>query len=351
MSESASQPRLLSPAKAWTFRIVAIGLPVLAGSFLIVLLLIWQGRLGLDENGRIVFAAPPLYLEEPGHELTGHRYLYDETLGWRNIPNWRATTHGRLLTINDQGLRDRDYAYQKPEGVKRILVLGDSYAWGYGVSDEQIFTEVLEVNLAKKAHGVWEVINSGVSGWGTDQQYLYLQKEGLKYDPDIVVVAFFIGNDIDNNASLRQYGLNKPAFLDPQLTLGNVPVPRPRSAVNAHLQTRLDQLDPVELTVSILGGICDSCASRACKIVLMKFGIFLAPKLPYALELEARFLRAKEVADLPMIYFDLDGRFREQGIAAEPLLAGNDDGHWNAFGHRKTAELLEEFLSQQGLVP
>ncbi|MBT6157697.1 MAG: hypothetical protein HOL01_22490 [Planctomycetaceae bacterium] len=70
----------------------------------------------------------PIYLQEPGYERTGHRYLYDSELGWRNIPNWKAKTNGKKLTINSRGLRDREYTYVKPSGVRRILVLGDSFA-------------------------------------------------------------------------------------------------------------------------------------------------------------------------------------------------------------------------------
>ena len=105
-----------------------------------------------------------MYLYEEGYQVTGHRYLYDPLLGWRNIPRWEATTFGRQLTINSKGLRDREYPFDKPGGTKRILVLGDSYVWGYGVADDEIFTVYLEERLAGSSPP-WEVLNSGVSGW------------------------------------------------------------------------------------------------------------------------------------------------------------------------------------------
>ena len=122
-----------------------------------------------EETGGWRFQRPPLYIQEPGHEHTGHKYLYDSQLGWRNIPGWSATTNGQPLTINSKGLRDREYAYERAADVGRILVLGDSYAWGYGVADDEVFTEVLEAKLAADERR-WEVINTGVSGWGTDQE-------------------------------------------------------------------------------------------------------------------------------------------------------------------------------------
>ena len=83
------------------FRLVAVGVPVLAGLILALGILVARQRLTVVRTGRITglprveWQSGPIYLEEPGHDTTGHRYLYDERLGWRNIPNWRATTFGR----------------------------------------------------------------------------------------------------------------------------------------------------------------------------------------------------------------------------------------------------------------
>ena len=82
----------------------------------------------------------------------------------------------------------------------------------------------------------------------------------------------------------------------------------------------------------------------------MKFGIFLAPDLPYAIDLERDFKQAIDAAVLPLTYLDLDRGFRDRGLETQALLEGNDDGHWNAFGHRQVAAILQEFLQQQGLL-
>lgn len=100
--------------------------------------------------------------------------------------------------INEQGMRaTRDYAYEKPEGVKRIVSLGDSYTMGYEVAFEQCFSSVLEREL--RAAGVEaQVLNAGVSGFSNAEELLYLEKELLRYDPDVVVVSFY-GNDLVDN--------------------------------------------------------------------------------------------------------------------------------------------------------
>ncbi len=289
----------------------------------------------------------PIYLEEPGWEDTGHRYLYDEDLGWRNIPGWRdGTTRGAKLHINSKGLRDREYPYKKPAGTKRILVLGDSYAWGYGVANEEAFGHLLEQNL-KKTNGVhkWEVLNGGVSGYGTDQAYLWLQAEGLRYEPDIVVLAFFLVNDPENNESSVQYGLQKPVFLNTALELANVPVPTPFQEAPV-IKAKVGRL---ELTMAILQAMDKECQNAGAQFVVMKFGRFLYPDHPKMIKFDKNFAtKLGGVFQGP--FLDLDAAFKSEGFSPFVLLNGNNDGHWNEFGHEQTAILLERFLREQGSI-
>lgn len=100
--------------------------------------------------------------------------------------------------INGQGMRaDRDYAHEKPPGVKRILSLGDSYTVGYEVELEQTFSSVLEARLRAQGLQV-EVLNCGVSGYSNAEECLYVEKELLRYQPDLVLVSFY-WNDLADN--------------------------------------------------------------------------------------------------------------------------------------------------------
>ena len=74
-----------TPRGPLLFPLLAIGLSVLIAAGVVGVLALYRGH------------ETALYLQEPGHELTGHRYLYDAELGWRNIPNWQATTLGHRL--------------------------------------------------------------------------------------------------------------------------------------------------------------------------------------------------------------------------------------------------------------
>jgi len=119
----------------------------------------------------------------------------DAILGWRPIPGavqFDDDLYPHLIEINSQGLRDREYTYARTPNVGRIVVLGDSVVFGSGgVDADKCFTELLEESLP----GV-EVINLGVPAFSTDQEYLYLREEGLRYRPDVVVLCLF-SNDFD----------------------------------------------------------------------------------------------------------------------------------------------------------
>ena len=60
----------------------------------------------------------------------------------------------------------------------------------------------------------WEIINTGVVGWGNDQEYLFLIDEGLRYEPDIVLLAFYTGNDMTDNHQTSLELIRKPSSMN-----------------------------------------------------------------------------------------------------------------------------------------
>ena len=100
------------------------------------------------------------------------------------------------ITINSQGMRDYEHKIAK-NGAERILALGDSFTYGYGVELNETYSKVLESELKKGAKQQYEVLNAGyASGYSPDTYLLYLKKEGIKFQPDIILVGFTIGNDV-----------------------------------------------------------------------------------------------------------------------------------------------------------
>lgn len=161
-------------------------------------------------------------------ETEGKFLEYDPLLGWRNKANTqgmhRIAESTSNVKINSKGVRDAEYEYSKGSGTFRILVFGDSMTWGYGVEAEERYTNVLENKLDNNV----EVINMGVPGYGTDQEYLLLKEEGIKYSPNLVIFDFDIYTDacdVSNTVRYRYYSKPKFNLVGDELILTNVPVP------------------------------------------------------------------------------------------------------------------------------
>ena len=108
------------------------------------------------------------------------------------------------VDINTHGLRGPETTYKKPPGTYRILNLGDSIAMGWGVPEEKTYGHQLEalLNEQRKENLHYEVINAGVPGWSLDNELAYLQAEGLKYEPDLILLDMTIANDINGKSAL-----------------------------------------------------------------------------------------------------------------------------------------------------
>ncbi len=153
---------------------------------------------------------------------------FDPEIGWVNEENARgflkpnAEEPGGHVEINGKGLRGREFPYERVPGKKRLLMLGDSNTFGYGLEENETYPRMLEEMLGE-GH---EVINAAVIGYGIDQEYLFFRREGIKYRPDIVIVGFSAGDIYDSTCSMR-FGVHKPFFrlVDGRLRLLNSPVP------------------------------------------------------------------------------------------------------------------------------
>ena len=118
------------------------------------------------------------------------------------------------FVTNSQGFRNfEDFAYEKPLGKLRVLSLGDSHTQGYEVRQEHTYSAVLERYLRRNGIDA-EVINGGVSGFSTAEALVLLENEGVKYEPDIVVLGFF-GNDLEDNLKAGLFTLDENGTLIP----------------------------------------------------------------------------------------------------------------------------------------
>jgi lysophospholipase L1-like esterase len=151
---------------------------------LLVCLLVIEGGLRLFWSG--------YYFKNPGGYARP-----SATLGWENKPSatvdYGEPEFSTVVRHNSLGFRSPEIPPEKPEGVCRIVVLGDSFAYGVGVENEETFSARIE-ELDPRL----QVINTGVNGYGTAQQLLTLAEKGLRFEPDLVIVAFF-WNDVANS--------------------------------------------------------------------------------------------------------------------------------------------------------
>jgi hypothetical protein len=121
--------------------------------------------------------------------------VYSETYGWELRRGFRGDDFGQWATVNRKGYRGPEHEYRKPPGRTRVLMVGDSIAYGAGVKDDETFSALLEGR-----HPQLDVVNLAVGGYGTDQELIQLTREGLRYRPDVVILNFCLFSDVVDNA-------------------------------------------------------------------------------------------------------------------------------------------------------
>jgi lysophospholipase L1-like esterase len=125
------------------------------------------------------------------------RPVENPQLSFVHAPNRSAFLMGVPVSINSAGMRDGEYSFEKPPGVYRIMMLGDSTTFGWGVRQEDTAAKFLERKLNGQlppGYNKVEVLNTGVGNYDTVQEVTYYETIGYKYHPDLVVLVFFIND-------------------------------------------------------------------------------------------------------------------------------------------------------------
>jgi hypothetical protein len=146
-------------------------------------------------------------------------YQPDEVRGYALRPNkqgWYMKEGRAYVAINSAGFRDREHTLAKPEGTFRIAVLGDSYPEALQVEMQESFWFILEKKLQEcGAFGgkQIEVLNFGVSGYGTAAELLTLRERVWDYSPDLVMLTFTTNNDISDNVRVLKKTNRVPYYV------------------------------------------------------------------------------------------------------------------------------------------
>ncbi len=288
---------------------------------------------------------------------------FDPLLGWLPARNYKTGS----IETNSLGIRARrEYAFERTQGVRRIVLVGDSYTWGEKtwageISNEETFAWLLESRLPAT-----EAINMGVHGTGTDQQLLYLRELGLRFQPDLVILGFFEADITRNVANF--FGYSKPVFelVDGQLELTNTPI----------LEGEDLLASPFELPSFYLGAL----VRKGWNVVLdrTKFRPIEGRRewhITRAIFDAAR--RESEAAGAEFVLVDIPFHVRvrptpvEQAVAEWSRETGTHfvslrerfltmppeewesvhDGHFTAKGHDETARALMRYIEEHELLP
>ena len=141
-----------------------------------------------------------------GTDFDGNLLGPDPHRGWSLRPNlgrWVKGENTLWIQINSDGMRDREHALAAPPDTVRIAVLGDSYMQATNVPIEKTFTSLVERDLSRCLQRTGkraEVLNFGVSGYGTAQELLTYRHHAAKYQPAVVLLAYYTNNDVWNNS-------------------------------------------------------------------------------------------------------------------------------------------------------
>ena len=282
-------------------------------------------------------------LREGGSERS-LSYQYDAELGWIPVPgSTSVVTNARTIQArhNSLGLRDDEFTL---DAKPTILFVGDSFVWGLDAEAGERFSELLKPRIPD-----YKILAVGVSGYGTDQEYLLLQKLWPKVKPAVVVLIFCTDNDrADNSSNIRYEGYQKPYFTtaaDGSLVLAGQPVAKSRlqaikedwwvrhswlvrlaNAVYLKLRHPLLQVpDPTERLVDKIRQFVEANGS--------KFLVGLQTT-------DAALVRHLEAARIPFVSFD--------GAASYP--GASVGGHWTPEGHKLVADRLFGLLSVNAVI-
>jgi len=189
-------------------------LSLLVGRSLLLLAAIVLPLVALEIGFRL--AGPFL----PGNYDTGAYLVRDARYGHyhpTNYDGWiKRDEYVVHVSTNAEWQRGPAVPTDKPPGTFRILVLGDSFVEAVQVAERERFLARLGEMLNTDSGPIrYEIVDGGCGGWGTVQEYLYLQDQGRRYQPDLVLLAFFVGNDVANNSPALELDGNLDIALKP----------------------------------------------------------------------------------------------------------------------------------------
>lgn len=295
--------------------------------------------------------------------------VVDNVVGWRLAPNARRhydkETQPYFIAINSKGLRDVEHTYEKPAGVYRIVVIGDSFVFGAGgVEPAKRFTDILQASTNNT-----EVINMGVPAYGSDQEYLYLANEGLRYHPDLVILCAFYNDFSESFSTLNPSNGRPKGYLS--LDGDQLVFHPPAFSIFYRLAQHSYLLGLADMGLSKISNAYDK-AMRKKHLVLNSQTRLTTFKQIFASSAD---LCQKNGASFVLVYLPFEGQYEKfviqqvmddlatsKGVKTLDLMETvklanrarhayfEHDIHFNEYGNQVVAKLLLDYLVTNGLV-
>jgi hypothetical protein len=323
---------------------------------------------------------------------------YDDTLGWKGIPNFKSTIRGVSYCMNKAGFRDREIVLgDAAAGKNKLMFLGDSYIFGQEIAQTDRVSDLMAKNDTSMLP-----YNFGICGFSTDQELLVLKKYGPLVKPDQVLLFFCI-NDLLYNGSPTEHTLpgGKPLFKHgdgDSLILTNIPVPNRLAGLPplikwleedfaigrllrstwSHLtfnrtskrrwdemkanERNLRQRPPVvmdslllhteqlkydDLTYFLLRDIRNECVRLNARLILLTVPSSLAWTTDRADTPMSLVQVMRWCSDLGIQSVDLFPVFHQDFIDHGINQYVWDKGHWNAYGNQLVEQTLERIIHDQ----
>jgi len=304
-------------------------------------------------------------------------HVFSPTYGWTPRKGTSVVVDGKQVSFNARGNRGRELSVPKAGDRRRLIVLGDSIAFGLDVSDEETFTHLLDV----RDNGI-EAGNLAVQGYGSGQELLVLSREGLRYDPDVVLLAFCLSNDFADAVlpvALYDGRTPKPRFrlVGDRLVLddSNLRLAGPRRVLqwlgdHSHLFNRgsalgsgaeppaglhwrerrrealRDEDYALRLTLALIRRMDAMCRERGAAFLVAVFPTEFAWRGKS--RLSAALISSLETDGIGVV--DMAARFRALGLSFDAV-AFDPIGHLNPAGHSAASDIIEREIASLAPVP
>lgn len=276
----------------------------------------------------------------------------NEKVSHEHGSNRSGVFYGVEIQTNSDGFRDYEYPKKKAPGTYRIVMLGDSITLGWGVAFEDTFSKRIEKKLNEMAGDTkFEVINTGIGNYNTFMELELLKSKGVKYDPDLIVLNYYINDaEIIHRISTFAYMVKRTFYVYAFFwdKMSNLLVRFKDNNYSNFYSALYDNSfagnKRMLQSLDELGGIAKRNNIDLMFAVYPEFHNFKEYEFHYVTD-SVRNSASKNGA----YFLDLLPYFKDEN--PEAIWVSHEDAHPNARGHKIAANAITEYLIKSKLIP